>query len=125
MALRAERDLAMGIVAERTGKCAVLALVCSELGDLGGMAGQARIGDSLGKGDHFRGMGILVAGETILQLEVRLVLMALAAVRDYFLYCRRMTHVTILAADLCFMFAPIGFDVGRGLSMTLNAIRIC
>jgi hypothetical protein len=111
-------------MAERTGKRAVFALVLPELSNLGSMAGQAGIGDRFGEHDHFGSMGVLVAGETILEFEVGLILMALAALRNYFFNCRRMTDVTILARDIGFMFASLGFDIDRCFGMTLDAVSV-
>jgi hypothetical protein len=122
VALRALRNLAVDIVAERAGELGVLARICLQLCDLRGVAGEARISDITTEKDLFRLVRILVALETAAEFVVRLPFVALAAEGDDLPDCRRVAIVAVLAGYLCLVSSTLGFDVGRRLCMTLDAV---
>lgn len=125
MARCAERFLAVGIVAECTGKGGVLALVFLELDDLRFVAGEAGVGLGFGERDKFGYMGVLVATETIIQLVMFFVGMALVTGGNNFFHCRRMVGgVAVLATDLGLVFPTLGIDVSDRLCVAFDAIGI-
>lgn len=124
VALGTERNLAMHIVAEAAGQAGVFALDLLQLYDLLGMTGEALVGDVIGEFDDFRGMRIGVAALTSEKIVVRLTAVALAAGRDDFFNRRRMTGMTILAADLCFVGFARGSNRFRRCGVTFDTIGI-
>jgi len=101
----------------------MLARVCLELGNLWGVAGEARIGYVTTKNDLFWLVRVFVALEATTEFVVSLTFMALAAERNDLSVCRRVTIVTILTGYLCFMSSTFGFNVSRSLYMALGTVR--
>ena len=124
VALGTQWNFAVRVVAEAASQCGVLALDLLQLDDLLGVAGKALVSDIIGQLDNFWCMRIVVATQTGGKVVVRLTAMALAACRDNFLYRRRMTGMTILAAHLGFVGAAIGGNSIRCCRVTLDAIRV-
>ena len=94
VALRALRDLAVDIMAHRTGNGRVLALVLFELLVLLRMAGEAGIRHVVRKRDLEWGVRISVTTEASLQFEVRFSPVAVTALRDRFLDRGRVAVMT-------------------------------
>ena len=123
VALRALRNLAVDIMAHRAGNGRVLALVLFELLVLLRMAGKAGIRHVVRKRDLERGVRISVAAETSLQFEVRLSPVAVAALRDRFLYRWRMAVMAARTPDILVLPSG-GCYVSRGCSMTFHTVII-
>ena len=68
-------------------------------------------------------MRVLVTVEAALQFEVGLTHMALAAQRDGFLDCRRMSDMTACAPDVL-VLASVRPPVGRRIGMTLHTVVV-
>ena len=113
VALGTKRNFAMGAVAEAACQSGMLAFDLLQLDNLLGMAGEALIGDIVGKFDDFRGMRIVVTAQTGGKVIMRFAAVTLAADRDDFFNRRRMTGVTINAADRGFVSTAIGFNSCR------------
>jgi hypothetical protein len=79
VALGAERDFAMHIMAETTGEVGVFALNLLQLDNLLGMAGQTLVSYVVCQLDDFRSMRIIMTAHTIAEIVVRFAGMALAA----------------------------------------------
>ena len=79
VALGAERDFPMNVMAETAGQVGVLALYLLQLDNLLGMAGQTLVGYVVCQFDNFRGMRIIMTAHTVAEIVVRLAGMALAA----------------------------------------------
>src|SRR5512136_1059177 len=100
----------MNVMAEGAVEGRVLALVVLKFGNLLGMAGEAGIGHVLAKRNDFRSVRVPVTAETIGQFIVRLVLMTHAALRDDFLYCGGVSHMTVLATEGRLVGLPFGLN---------------
>ena len=123
MALHAVRFPAVRSMTGRAMQGCMFALVLPELFDLLGMAGQARIGKVAGKGYLLGSVRVLVARQTILELEVGLALMAVAAERDRSFHLRRMPLMASLAGNVL-VFPPFGSQVGRRGVVTFRTVII-
>ena len=124
VALGAERNFTMAVMAETAGQRGMLALVVAQFDDLSGMAGYAGIGYVVAEGNVKRCMRVFMAAETRCQFVMRFALMALAAERDDLPVGWGVAIVAILTADLRFMLTPGCSDICRGLAVAFGAIII-
>ncbi len=124
MTLGAVRNFAVSIMAEAAGKGGMFALVVAQLNDLAGMAGHAWVGYIVAECDFERCVGIRMATRTRSQFEMRFPFVALAAERNNLLSRRRVPIVTVLAADLGFVFAAFRCNVCRWFAVTFGAVII-
>ncbi len=99
VALQAFRFFPVYIVAHGAGECRMLALVLAKLLDLFGMARQTGFRQIRSEGDLERRVRICMTGEAALCFEMRLALVAHAALRNIVLRCRTMSGVAVLAGD--------------------------
>ena len=123
VALGAERNLAVNIMAEAARQTAVFALDLPQLDDLLGMAGQALVGDVVCQLDDFWRMGVVMASQAAGQVIVGLAGVTLAAGRNNLFDCRRMTGVAVLTRDTRLVRSAIGGNIGRRSRVALNAVR--
>lgn len=122
VALGAERNLAVDIVAEAACQGAVLALNLFQFDDLFRVTGEALISDVVGKFDDLRRMRVVVAAQTAGQVVMSLAGMALATGRYDLFYGRRVAGMAILAADAGFVRTAIGGNISRGCRMALHTV---
>lgn len=124
MTLGALRDPAVDVVAEGTVKGGVLACVLPELIDLLRVTGDAGLRDIPVIGDLHRPVRIFVTGKAALELVVRLSAVAVAALRNGFLYLGRMTGMTAFASHVL-VLPSRGCQVRRRGRMALRAEIAC
>ena len=79
VALDALRYLPMDAVTDGAGEERMLTFIFSKLGDLRGVAGKTWVGQTAGKGDGQRGMGVFVTVQTACRLVVGFSRVAVAA----------------------------------------------
>ena len=102
----------------------MLALVITQFYNLTGMTGYAGISNIVAKGNVKRSMWVCMTTHTRSQLVVSFTFVALAAKWYDLLGCGGVSIVTILAADLGFMFATGCSDVCRRFAVTFGTIVI-
>ena len=124
VALGTERYLSMRIVAEAASKSGVLAFYLSEFFNLRSMTGNALFSDIVGKFNVLWGMWVCMTTQTVLEIKMRLVAVALAALRYIVLDGRTMAGMTILTGYACFVGATAGSYIGRWFCMTFCAISV-
>ena len=124
MALGANRNLAVDVVARAAEERRMFAFVIAQLDDLTGMAGHTGVGNVITKFYIERCVRIRVAAVAGGQLVMRFSFMALAAERDDLPCCGRVPIVTVLATDLRLVFGPCRSDVGRCFAVTFGAVII-
>lgn len=124
MAFGAERYFAMGIVAETASQLGMPAFYLAEFFDLRGMTGHALLGDIIGKFNNLGGVRIGMAALALFEIEMRLIAVALAALRYIVLDCRTVAGVAILTGHACFMGSTACGNIGRRFCMTFCAIVI-
>ena len=124
MALGANRNPAVDVVAHAAEERRMFAFVSTQLDDLIDMAGHAGVGDVIAKFYIERCVRIRVAAVAGGQLVVRFSFVALAAERDDLPCCGRVPIVTVLATDLRLVFGACRGDVGRSFAVTFGAVII-
>jgi len=124
MALGAERNFAMYVVAESTSEVGMFALNLLQFDDLLGVAGEALFCHVVGQLDDLGGMRIVVATVTACQLVVRFAVMALTAQRNDFLDGWRMAGVAILTGYACFVGGAICHDIRGCGRMAFDTVSV-
>jgi len=99
----------------------MLALIFSQLLDLGRMAGKTGFRQRGREGDRQGGVRVRMACQATLGLKVRFALMTLAARGNIVLRCRTVTGVAILARN-CFVARSLSVYFGGLSCMALDAI---
>jgi hypothetical protein len=124
MALGALRGLAVHTMTSGTVQGSMLAPIVSELSNLPGMAGKTGVRNIVRESNIQRSMRVSVAVEAASDLEMGLCPMALAALRDGFLYQRRMSDVAGRAPHAPVLSAG-GSYVGRRRGVALFTVFVC
>lgn len=124
VALGAERNFAVCVMAEAAVKCGMLALVIAQFDNLTGMTGNAGVGYIVAEGNIEWCVWVFMATHTGGQLIVCFSLVALATERNDLPIGGRVPVVTILTANLSFMLATVSSNIRRWFAVTFGAVII-
>jgi len=123
MALGTVRDLAMDLVAERTGLFGMGTLVIGKILARALMAGETRFFDVRSKVQGQRFMRVGVAGQAVFKLEMRSSFMTPGTLRDSIFTPWRMLLVAVQTCYFSLMLAAVRSYRCRLILMTFDTVR--